>query len=253
MIGPSPDRIAGAGRVIISGDLPDGRTAMLLRCVAPDGVDLEAAANSGNAIEIPELVSWFASAGRPGNWPVPPPAVLSDMRRDLNFVRVTVCVSLLGRDDSYVARIRKAVDSLAEDLPHLVEVTRLQMASTTDGRPPWWSAERLHLIQSLADAVENAKDELLSGPLPPHGRRTWHDVADLVAWHASGAWLRAGVKEVGIGKATSPVVVLVERALARLGEGAVTPDAISKALTRRKNNPSLYRAQISIGEDGGTI
>ena len=246
MIRPFGDKIAGAARVIILGHLSDGREAVFLQCEVPDGVDLNAAAESGSAIDLPELVDWFADAGRLGNLPVPSRAVLHEMRRDLNIVRVTDCVWRLSRPDPRAARIRKAVDALAKDLPHLLEATRIQEASTSGGQPPWWSKERLHLIQSLAHAVENAKSELLSDPRPPHGRRPWHDVADLVAWHATKAWESAGVREVGIGKAASPAVGLVARALVRLGEGAVEPEAISKALSRRKKNLPVHRGQFSV-------
>jgi hypothetical protein len=205
----------------------------------PDGSEVHTPLHNGtpsDPITPSEVAKWFQKAAP--RW-VPPDA------RDLWIVALAYNLNVvrsLGRDsdqarrllaavDERLDRVKKALSTLAEDLPPLI-----------DGAQRSGGGKRQEDMQQLLQCVQRTRAGLL--PRRPRKRRAeWHEIAALLEYYARRHWSCP----VGMGE-DSPLVKLVGLAIARVcvvGEPERTVEAISQALKRRRK--ALKR------QKGGTV
>ena len=212
----------------------------------------EVAASYGNVITEDEVARWFDIAGTGANLPAPQSEHPRAIAQSLNVLRVTD-ISLRDIQPTNVGleRVKRALADLEQHLPQLIEGSQKSQSVTLDGGAEAWpTREDAASIERLRIAVAEAIPAFHFSA-PRKRREPWHAVADLAASAAVNAWKHANSRKLGVGKPTSPAVIFTELALERLGILAtdgrtITPDAISKALSRRKKNLPMFRGDLVI-------
>lgn len=249
------EKIPGAYSGILQGTDDQGREVFQVLTFARDGIDVHAAAACGQVITEEEVRGWFTAAGARAGLPDPPSPHLSSLAHNLNILRVTADMDQLRTpEDPRVDRVKRALLTLQEDLPALIEGGRRSQALAAEqGRPAFLSAEQQAAVERLHEAVVEALPSF-HFRAPAKRRQPWHAAADLIASSAVGAWRAAGSRPLGVGKPTSPAVVVTAAALERIGvrdaDGEpVAPEAVSKALARRNQDLDRFRVRFTFTPD----
>jgi hypothetical protein len=186
---------------------------------------------TGDAITPGEVMSWFRQYAP--NWNTAAAAALQPFVHTLNLLRLTEPFRIDVNAPSYLRleRVKKAIRTLLDDLPPLVEHGR-KLCEIERQNGVDFAEKRLRAVESLYEAAGGAaRGSFLRSSSPRKRDEPWHDAAALIAYHARAVWRCTGQLKTGKNP-TSPLVGLVERALRRVGEGEHNADAISKALRR---------------------
>ena len=214
---------------ILFGRKPDGsETAWILTNTALPDEKLS------DRITPTEVAEWFRKSA-PHSLDADTTTVRA-LAHNLNVVRNARCDDQFVQSFEPLDRVRKALATLAKDLPLLIDGS-----ARSSGKP---DPDMKHLLRS----GERTRARLLPRR---RGKRDapWHDIAALVMWHARSVWQRP----IGAGE-ESPVVRLVGLALARIGEPERSPEAISKALKRHKGATVEFSDARPITEgEGGQL
>jgi hypothetical protein len=219
----------------------------LLSVYGNPSVDLESLAQSGESISSAEVIGWFRTAGSAARLPEPAESTpgMERLVRELNLIRVTedaeTVMTTPGEPfalaEERLWRDKQAILTLRDDLPRRIEA--LESIKGVRGTEAMSDREIGPLIR-LYEAVTADLPFVMSHRLRDlaghtgKSRAPWHDVAGLIAERATFIWRRVSKRQLGVGKATSPLVNFVALALPRVGQGNPSNEAIFKALTRRR-------------------
>ena len=251
MIAEMSEKIPGSASMIIQAIAPDGREGTYIIYETPGGENVDwVAENTGNVITELEVSRWFTDAGVSLNLSTPECGHSRAIASMLNILRVTnFQLNDIHRENDVLKQVKQSLIVLKRELPALVKGSRQAQTTVTErGVPVLPTSGVASVLEGLQAAVVEAIPFFVF-PSPGTRRATWHDVADYVATNAVEAWMSANSRQLGIGRPTSPAVVFVGRALDRLnvqdGDGnRITPDAIAKALSRRKKVHPQHRAAV---------
>lgn len=223
----SPGVVLGGSRTILFGTV-DGRTAMQIMCF---GGDLTEAMKAPGLIDLNTLRS-IIQCMTPTTWTVPADDCIKPLLHTLRLVQVTE--PAIPPDPNHrLERIKKALTTLLNELPELSRVVSADQAKVAlHGGQTFKSKEQAAAILALEHACVAAKGSFFWRRTRPVRTAPWHSVAHAIAHHAASIW---HVNKPGAGlKNTSPVVLLIEALLPRIGCGQQSREAIVSGIRRSK-------------------
>jgi hypothetical protein len=220
-------------RLLHRGTLSDGRRAVLIQTFE----DVDQLSESGDVITEKEVLGLFKESAP--NWKVLPKGPqVRGLVQALNILRVTTHLTFDAESPAAlrVKRVQEAIDTLATDLPAIIEAGRQSLAyDIQQGQDRIGNGEeKLRAIEELLVATQSAK-EVFTRRAPGKRVARWHETAEAIFFYVESAWIAAGRAVVGVG-AASPAVNLVGRLLERVGEEPQGHDAISSALTEMRRD-----------------
>jgi hypothetical protein len=205
----------------------------------PSAEIAEAARREPEAIRPPEIITLLRTAipELRGKLTAGDPD-LQQLVDALNVLRVTRPATpnpeALGRER--IRRVTAALDTLIADLPRMVHQARQNLvASISAGQPLTFDSAGLETLAQLILLLPAARAVFLSVRPDPRVA-DWHGVAQLLAWHLNGICSQREIKELSLGD-RGPIAGIVSTALARVGAGDHSTEAVSRALRRAAADP----------------
>ena len=210
----------------------EGRSFLKLFVLNPPD-DLNELRRAGDFISREEIRGWFE-----GSKITPDDELITALVNDLNTMRVTNSVNepgLYNTEKEAFAKFARAVNFVADFLPPKISAHEArEQLLVAEGQPPFapWVIE---IEKALLAAADRMKPVLRQAP-PQTRHAAWHDDAEMIVFHLKSFAERRGIS-IGVTKAISPAIGIIEMALARSGikdrGRQIGVEAISKAMKRR--------------------
>lgn len=188
---------------------------------------LDGLAQSGNVITLEEVQKMASVLPFPA-----PSAAIRHLADSLNFMRVTVHAkdAVPAHLQTATDRVEKYVAGLLKELPILIKAGRQLNTPKSNA-----TAEGFEAFLSAVQVFDHYS------PHGAPGAKPWHDDATYLAFVVEDIASQAGSR-VSFTKPTAPAVIFIDRALKRAGVRHGTPEAIARALARRKASDKIKMA-----------